>query len=193
MPEILEQRRSIRADKLQQRESLLPEERLEASTAITGRILALVESEGWRTVHCYLAFRSEVITGPLIEDLIDRGITVVVPWVEADGELSHHRLLEIEGLSEGPYGLPHPARNEFLNLETIEAVLLPLSAFDRGGNRLGYGKGFYDRFLQKLPQSTRRIGLAFAIQEANRIPAMEHDQQLHMIVTENEIIHTPTF
>jgi 5-formyltetrahydrofolate cyclo-ligase len=191
MPEILDTRRSIRAEKLQQRESLAEEVRQNASVAITSRILSLVEAEGWTTLHCYLAFRSEVTTGVLIEQLLEKGIKVIVPWVESDGELSHHQLLGLDGLSEGPYGLPHPARNEFLELDSVNAVLLPLSAFDRSGNRLGYGKGFYDRFLAKLPRSTRRIGLAFAIQEADEIPAMDHDQTLHMIVTEDEIITAP--
>jgi 5-formyltetrahydrofolate cyclo-ligase len=192
MPEILELRRSIRTEKLSQREALSEEVRQAASAAITSRVLTLIEEGGWKTIHCYLAFRSEATTAQLIEQLIGRGIKVIVPWVESDGELSHHQLLSLDGLSEGPYGLPHPSRNEFQETDSIEAVMLPLSAFDRAGNRLGYGKGFYDRFLQKLPAKTRRIGLAFAIQEAEHIPAMDHDQKLDMIVTENEIIITST-
>lgn len=191
MPEILETRRSIRTEKLQKRESLDEAVRSDASATVTSRLLALIEENRWKTVHCYLAFRSEVTTGALIEELLAKGVKVIVPWVEPDGELSHHQLLGLDGLGEGPYGLPHPARNEFLALDSIDAVLLPLSAFDRDGNRLGYGKGFYDRFLQKLPAKTRRIGLAFAMQETSDIPAMDHDQKLDMIVTESEIITAP--
>lgn len=191
MPEILETRRLIRQEKLRNREALSLEQRQAASHIITTRIQDLIERFDWKTIHCYLAFRSEVITGRLIELAIAKGVTVIVPWVEADGELSHHQLLSLDGLTEGPFGLHHPARNEFTHLEEIEAVLLPLSAFDRTGNRLGYGKGFYDRFLSRLRPDTLRIGLAFAIQEAEDIPSMDHDQRLHMIVTEKEIVTIP--
>lgn len=190
MPEILEIRRSIRTEKLRQREAMSEGMRRVASAAITSEVLTLIEDEAWETVHCYLSFRSEVSTATLIGQLIVNGTKVITPFVEPDGELSHHELIGLEGCSKGPYGLPHPARNEFLATDLIEAVFIPLSAFDRSGNRLGYGKGFYDRFLQRLPAKTRRIGLAFAIQEAEQIPAMEHDQKLDMILTENEMIDT---
>ena len=190
MPEILETRAQIRKEKLASRELLAFELREASSGAIADRAFELVEQNSWKTLHCYLAFRSEVLTAPLIKRALASGIRVIVPWVESDGELSHHQLLSLDGLSEGPYGLPHPARNEFTVLDSIDAVFLPLAAFDRSGNRLGYGKGFYDRFLSQLPSTTLRIGLAFAMQEADRIPAMDHDQKLDMIITEHEVIST---
>lgn len=188
MPDILETRRILRTEKLTQREALPPEARTAASAAIEQRMLELVRDRGWKVLHCYLAFRSEVTTNSLIEKMLAEGFTVVVPVVEPDGDLSHHQLIEPQAVSDGPYGVPHPARNEFTKLDTIDAVLLPLAAFDRSGNRLGYGKGFYDRFLATLPTTATRIGLAFAIQEAQEIAAMDHDQKLDMIVTEQEII-----
>jgi 5-formyltetrahydrofolate cyclo-ligase len=190
MPEILETRRAIRTEKLKQREALSTESRQAASDVITNSVIQLVRTSNWRVVHSYLAFRSEVLTTAIIEKLLSLNVIVIVPWVEDNGELSHHQLLGLDSLGEGPYGLPHPARNEYHHLDRIDAVLLPLAAFDRSGNRLGYGKGFYDRFLAALPSSTKRIGLAFATQEAEAIPTMEHDQKLDMIITEREIITT---
>jgi 5-formyltetrahydrofolate cyclo-ligase len=188
MPESEDIRRSIRAEKLRERERISPEERLELSISVSQRLLDLVKNEGWTTVHSYLSFRSEVDTYSLIGQLLAREVRVVVPWVEENGALSHHELTSLEDLSEGPLGVPHPPRNEFRLLDQVEAVLLPLAAFDRSGNRLGYGKGYYDRFLAQLSSGVKRIGLAFAIQEADVIPAMPHDQPLHMIVTEREVI-----
>nr|WP_241865545.1 5-formyltetrahydrofolate cyclo-ligase [Paracoccus salsus] len=91
-------------------------------------------------------------------------------------------------LVAGPFGTSHPA--ESAEVLTPEVLIVPLAAFDRTGNRIGYGGGYYDRTLQLLRESGSvvAIGLAFGAQELAEIPAESFDQPLNMIVTDHEII-----
>ncbi|MBW7056690.1 5-formyltetrahydrofolate cyclo-ligase [Paracoccus bogoriensis] len=94
------------------------------------------------------------------------------------------RLWQGESLQPGPWGTSHPADSAPEMRPDI--VIVPLAGFDRAGNRLGYGGGFYDRTLEMLRSagSVRAIGLAFACQELPNIPAEAFDQPLDLIVTE---------
>ncbi len=66
---------------------------------------------------------------------------------------------------------------------------MPGVAFDRSGHRLGYGGGFYDRFLARLPARALRIGVAFDQQVLDELPAEEHDQPVDLVVTPSEVLH----
>ena len=91
-------------------------------------------------------------------------------------------------LHPGPYGTSHPA--ESAQILVPDVLIVPLAGFDRAGNRLGYGGGFYDRTLQLLRESAHvdAIGLAFAVQELPAIPAEPFDQPLDRIVTDLEVL-----
>jgi 5-formyltetrahydrofolate cyclo-ligase len=103
--------------------------------------------------------------------------------------LVHTEIKELSNLADGSFGLQEPVERIPASLNILDAVIVPLVAFDRHGARLGYGMGFYDAFLHELPRSVERIGLAFSIQEMNHIPVFPHDEPLDTIVTEQEIIH----
>lgn len=91
-------------------------------------------------------------------------------------------------LEPGPYGTSHPPESSAVAIP--EVLIVPLAAFDRSGNRIGYGGGYYDRTLQLLRETGTAvaIGLAFGSQELPRIPAEPFDQPLDLIVTDREII-----
>jgi 5-formyltetrahydrofolate cyclo-ligase len=92
-----------------------------------------------------------------------------------------------ERLLPGRFGTSHPAGEEL----RPEVLLIPLLAFDRHGNRLGYGGGFYDRTIGRLP-GARRIGCAFATQELDSVPVGPYDQRLHAVLTETGLRHFPS-
>lgn len=89
-----------------------------------------------------------------------------------------------EALVPGPFGTSHPPDSQPLLVPTV--LIVPLAGFDRRGNRIGYGGGYYDRTLQMLREAGRAtaIGLAFAVQELPDIPADPFDQPLDLIVTD---------
>lgn len=180
----------IRRQTLARRDELPELLRVAYSRLIRNATIELIDSLGMKSVHCYLSYRSEVSTAGLIADLIDNGISVVVPIVRRiDGvEVMEHALLnEPTALTSGPYGIPEPADPEIVTSLSVDAVILPVAAFDGFGNRIGYGKGFYDRFLHTLPKNVQRIGLAYSVQEVDQLPTEPHDEPLGMIVTEQGI------
>ncbi len=184
-------RRQLRVESLTLRDRISTEERHEISERIIAILEPYLTVRQAKFIHCYISFRSEVETRSFIERSLERGIRVVVPVVEMlDGKelLVHTEIRGLTELKKGRFGLEEPIERSPSSLENLDAVLIPLAAFDRNGTRLGYGKGFYDEFLSQLPRSVERIGLAFASQEVNNIPAEPHDEPLDTVVTEREII-----
>jgi len=186
-----EERTTLRAKILAARDSLSAEERQLKSRAITEHLLALPEFAGVRSVFAYVSFRSEVETLPLIAHCLKRGVTVSVPLTLPQ----EHRLLPyaitdpILDLAPGYCGIPEPLKTlPLVAPSSIEVVVTPGSVFDAKGGRLGYGGGYYDRFLQTAAPQALRIGLAYDLQVVETVPLKSHDQQLDYLITENRAI-----
>jgi 5-formyltetrahydrofolate cyclo-ligase len=159
----------------------------EKSCLICRRLLEVIESTD--TVMIYASKPLEVNTKSLIGDLISRGKTIVVPIIEKDTKtlrLSYIRDPDV--LQESTFQVPEPVGRELpAHASNIKAVIIPMLAFDKKGNRLGYGAGYYDRFLSLHPHITR-IGIAFSCQEVEEIPADATDAGMDIIVTDTCII-----
>jgi 5-formyltetrahydrofolate cyclo-ligase len=184
-----EVREQLRREALSRRNDLAENLRIAFDHLIRKRTLYLIKELRVHTIHSYLSFRSEVDTITLVKVLESDGLRVVAPVVIIDGGVSsmEHYLLT-DTLETGLFGLPEPQRTTPIDSATIEAVIVPLVAYDGTGMRLGYGKGFYDRFLSTLSPSVKKIGLAYSIQEVDSIPRQPHDQLLNYIVTEQSLI-----
>ncbi|OGQ99262.1 MAG: 5-formyltetrahydrofolate cyclo-ligase [Deltaproteobacteria bacterium RIFOXYD12_FULL_55_16] len=187
-----EERSILRARILAVRDSLSAEERQQKSRSLTSRLLALPEFAAARSVFAYVSFRSEVETLPLIAHCLKKGVKVSAP-LTLPGE---HRLLAYaltdpgQDLAPGYCGILEPRQTlPLVDPCSIEVVVLPGSVFDCRGGRLGYGGGFYDRFLQAAAPLALRIGLAFDLQVVEAVPLQSHDQQLDYLVTETRVIH----
>lgn len=177
------------------RAALAPEERATRSAAICARAAALTPVQGVRVVHAYLPMRAEVDTRPLLLQALAQGQRVVVPIVEGDkSDLAHSWLasLAADDLVAGAFGTLQPRRLQPAAPGDWDVIMVPLLAFDRAGYRLGYGGGYYDRLLSRATPAALppvpTIGLAFALQEADRLPHEPHDIPLDWIVTEDEVI-----
>lgn len=138
------------------------------------------------TLTAYLANSREVDAMPIIQLAAARGIVTALPHIaERGGAMLFLRWQPGERLVTGPYGIPQPKADA--EPITPDAILSPLVGFDRSGNRLGQGGGFYDRAFAAFPNA-RRIGLAWSIQEVDTLPVDSWDEPLHAIVTERERI-----
>ena len=135
-------------------------------------------------VAVYLPIGSEIDPRPLMSKLIAAGAQLALPCVQDDGTMIYRAYQRGDMLEQRPFGLLEP------NSEVPEVhptlVITPLLAFDRQGNRLGYGKGHYDRALARLREQGRVFvcGLAFFGQEAEDLPAEAHDVPLDWVMTE---------
>lgn len=171
-------------------EGIAPQEAAAASRQIAARLLALPEIAGARRIFTCLSFGSEVDTWELVDRLQAAGKELFVPRADPrDRELHVHpypcplRTLSF-GLQQPPRGTPEVAREAIDG--TLDAVLVLGLGFDRRGYRLGYGSGYFDRFLAGRPFPA--IGLAFAAQLEAELPAEAHDIAMTAIVTEAEIV-----
>lgn len=184
---IHDQKRMLRDRVRKARLALGPEQRRTMSLACCERLLPLLRHR--RTVLVYCAKSPEVQTRPLIDALLAEGKRIVVPIIERDTVTLRLSYLEDpELLVESTFRVPEPIGHEqAADVSEIEAAVIPLLAFDAEGNRLGYGAGYYDRFLASSPW-IERIGFAYACQAVERIPADERDAKMDWIVTNDAVI-----
>ncbi|MHA7857601.1 MAG: 5-formyltetrahydrofolate cyclo-ligase [Henriciella sp.] len=136
------------------------------------------------TVALYLPIGSEIDPKPLMGKLAAAGAKLALPCVQDDGSMVYRAYTRGDMLEQRPFGLLEP------NPEVPEVnptlVITPLLGFDRNGNRLGYGKGHYDRALTRLRDQGRVFvcGLAYFGQEVEEVPAEPHDVPLDWVMTE---------
>lgn len=180
----------IRKKILDLRNAMLPEEIAAKSGVIVRRLTELREFRDASTLMVFLSFGSEVLTDDLLRWGWDAGKRIVVPLCRPEGRrLTPCLLGGFAELETGHYGIREPNAGIIRTVpqEEIDAVLIPAVAFDRRGYRVGYGGGYYDRFLPEVPRAAR-IGAAFSCQIVAEIPADSQDIPADRIVTEQEII-----
>ena len=180
----------IRKSTLARRKSLSEAEVREKSYSIFRRWQPMLQPDRHRTVHTFLsisAFR-EVDTKPFIHHLETfPQIQIGAPRVNfKTKEVTHHRYCE-DDLERNHWGILEPPDNSpILEPKLFDMVLVPMIAFDRLGHRIGYGGGYYDRFLAKVRPDCLRIGLCFDLGFVeSKIPAREHDILLDGVITES--------
>ena len=181
----------IRRRLIAEREQLTHDQRKAYSLAIAEHLWVQPEYLMATALHVYLPIRGEVDTRPIIERAWKEGKHVFVPVVPLNSSELHHAFYtSAMTLIADRYGIPVPAEGPILETtklaEYLPLVLVPLIAFDRSLQRVGYGKGYYDRFLAHVPFV--RFGLAFAMQFVETIPYEEHDQPLDAVITEHGIV-----
>ncbi|HHE07569.1 MAG TPA: 5-formyltetrahydrofolate cyclo-ligase [Chlorobaculum parvum] len=182
----------VRRELLSRRRAMDRETWLEHSARIRCRLTTMPELLKAARVHCYVSMERdhEVETFEVLEWLAGEQKAVFMPYIERDRMLVARYWLgqRFEAARIGP---PHPVPLELSGEERFDAVIVPLAGFDRQGGRIGFGKGWYDRFFESLDNRgirPARIGLAFDCQEVPSVPSDPWDQRLDFVVTETGII-----
>ena len=164
------------------------------SRAACGLLAAEGEFRSARVVMLYLHISHELDVGGLALAAWQDDKTVLVPKV--DYEQRHMIGVKIRSLDAGlvtdAYGILEPPTWEPWPVEEIDLVVVPGLAFDRTGNRLGRGAGFYDRFLSQPEMRATTCGVAFAEQVIDEVPAHAHDVRLKMLATDEEVLRFTT-
>ena len=183
-----EQKSAIRTILRERKDAMEPEERLIKSQAICRHVMTLIT--GNETVMGYTSKEKEVNTTPILTHLIARRNPVIVPIiVKEDVSLRLSYLRDMRVLVPSTFGVPEPIGSEIpANGDNVDTILLPMLGFDRTGGRIGYGAGYYDRFLEKYPD-LKKIGLAFACQEIESLPLDTTDVRMDYIITEDGIVY----
>jgi len=134
------------------------------------------------TILLYAALPDEVETQGLLDNLSKKGKTVLLPVVINQEELELRQYKGPQDLRIGAYHIPEPAGVPFLNLNQIDVAVIPGMAFDDYGNRLGRGKGYYDRLLKRIPQCDK-IGICFDFQKFTHIPTGPYDIKMDEVIS----------
>jgi 5-formyltetrahydrofolate cyclo-ligase len=184
-----EPKESVRKILRQRKEAVLPEDRLSNSRKICHHLMKIIRKD--ETVMVFTSKEKEVNTRPLIMALFGTGNPVVVPIiVKEDCSLQLSYLRDFSALVPSTFGVPEPIGSEIpADAKSIGTIILPMLGFDRAGGRIGYGAGYYDRFLSKNP-GLRKIGIAFGCQEVENLPVDENDIRMDMIITEDGIVYS---
>jgi len=135
----------------------------------------------------YYPVNFEVDDLEILKKLENNKFNVSLPVIKKNFQIDFYRWSFFDPLKVNKYGIPEP---EIKNIVYPDAVLVPLVAFDKNLNRLGYGGGYYDRLIKKLSKKKKiiKIGLALSVQEIDKVPIDIYDQKLDYIVTNKYII-----
>ena len=185
--DIVEEKLLLRNKLRELRERMSDEDVKSKSGEITKRLLQLREYATAKTVMFYMSTNKEVRTEAAVRDALAAQKKVVVPISDLDNErILPSKLESLDALRPGAYGILEPILREEVKAGEIGLVIVPGLAFDEEGNRIGYGMGFYDKFLKRV--SGKKIGLAYEMQIVDKIRTAEKDVCVDKIITEERVI-----
>ncbi|RDY23553.1 5-formyltetrahydrofolate cyclo-ligase [Romboutsia maritimum] len=177
---------------IKERKNQTPEFINKNSNLITEKLLQMDCIKNAKTIMLYLDFNNEVSTNNLITKLISLRKTVASPiTLKEERKLLPYKILNLQyGIKFGAYGIrePNPKYSNSIDIKNLDVVIVPAVAYDLNCYRLGYGGGFYDRFLENLRDDATTIGIAFDLQIFDNVPKEPHDAQLDYIITESKIL-----
>ncbi len=177
-------KQQLRERHLQLRRSMPAEVREAYSRRISERLLGMPEFLAADCVASYIPIRSEVDTGKVNHAAVVAGKRLALPVCMPDGNMVFAQAGSLEELVPDAMGMMAPSEHaRQLSIEEIALFIVPGVVFDLFGNRIGYGKGYYDRVMQ-----SRSLALAFECQITGEIPTEPHDKPVGAIITEERII-----
>ena len=185
-----EKKLALRGTVLSQRNALTKHECLLRSRAIQTRALQLPAYAASRSVALYSPAENEVDTEEILKDALIAGRKVFYPRAGAGGVGQFIRAASGDDLRAGRYGILEPTGTERLSDGDRQnlVVFVPGVAFDAAGNRLGRGKGWYDRILARLDDKAALVALSYDFQVVEKVPTEAWDRKVHYIVTETKLI-----
>lgn len=184
-----DEKNKLRAYYKQLRKQISPTEKASRDQKICAHFLTLASYRYADTILLYYPRPDEVDTRPIIEDALKAGKKVALPRCKEGGQMDFHFISDLSELTEGRFNIPEPnAACQHFDKRTIcksILILVPGLAFDQKGYRLGYGKGYYDRYLSDI--SIQSIGIAYTACITDRLPRGRYDLPVDLIVTEKGV------
>jgi 5-formyltetrahydrofolate cyclo-ligase len=177
----------LRKQILEIRKNVTKKEHDELSKVIFDKVVAFPEFEDSQNIFIFVAYNNEVDTKLLIKYALATGKTVAVPCIKGEGHMIAVEIRSWDSLKKNAYGILEPIdETNQVAKASIDLAIIPGSVFDCNMDRIGYGKGYYDNFLNNT--NIRKIALAYDFQIVDKVPAEEHDIKMDVIVTPTRII-----
>ncbi|MFT4233116.1 MAG: 5-formyltetrahydrofolate cyclo-ligase [Leucobacter sp.] len=184
-------KRRIRAEVRARRRGMGERDRAAARDGLTRQLIGLVEAHGARSLTCYASIPGEPDTSAFLAWAAERGIEVLLPVTRPGGAMDWVRAGG--GFSEGPFGIPQPLGEpaDPARLARLDLVLAPACAVDRSGTRLGWGGGYFDRFLAGLAHRPPVHALVHEAEFVAELPRETHDVPVAGVVTPERAVRIP--
>ena len=178
----------LRAEVLARRDAMPTDERVEVAEQIAARAFPLAMKPDM-IVAGFMPMKTEINPLPLMHKLADAGAQLALPVIAGRGHPLIMRAYAFgDELARGQWGIrePKPEAPEVVP----DVLIVPLACFDRRGQRIGYGAGYYDMTIHALraKKLIAAVGIAFALQEIPKVPATDRDEALDFVLTEREVI-----
>jgi 5-formyltetrahydrofolate cyclo-ligase len=185
-------KQAAREGALRRRDALPPGKRARLSLVVCERARQLHELTEADVLLLFSSFGSEIDTTPLIAWALGRGQVVALPRILGARTMAAFRLLRPDtDLVDGPWGIREPREGlETIAPQAIDTIVVPGVCFTGGGERCGYGGGFYDGYLRQTKPSAARVALAFEVQLVDDLPSEPHDLPVDVVVTERRVLRT---
>ncbi|UFS59649.1 5-formyltetrahydrofolate cyclo-ligase [Subtercola endophyticus] len=182
-------KRALRAELRERRRTRTSTERQSDTTAFTANLVSLVGSTGAKRVACYLSGQNEPNTRPFLNWALANDVEVLLPISREDGLLDWaHGDGETE--TEGPHGMPEVVGEPLgpIAINDVDLVIIPAAAIDRGGMRMGWGRGYFDKTLGSMQKCPPVYAVIYDDELLDSVPREVHDQPVNGVVTPSRIL-----
>ena len=141
----------------------------------------------FKNIGGYFPSNFEIDDLKILEMMEKKNFNVSLPVIKENNQMNFFQFSINDPLKINKFGIPEPVSAKIINPDIL---LVPLVSFDSKLNRLGYGGGFYDRYIEKIEKVKKviKIGLAFSYQKIKKVPTNKFDEKLDFIITEKEIL-----
>lgn len=184
----MEAKKELRKRILNIRNNMTIEDVQKNSRAIMDKIINLDIYKQSKVVFIYMDFKNEVTTSRLLKHMLSEKKRAVIPYTDTVNiVLIPSEITKESDLMLNSFGYYEPKNISPVDPEEIDLVIVPGVVFDKSFNRIGFGKGYYDRILSKLKPSAKKVAIAHDFQVLQSIPTEDHDIKMDMIITEETI------
>lgn len=179
------EKKELRKRMLKLRDEQRPADRALWDDIIFSKLTGSSDYREAKVVFIFVSFRSEVDTHRIIRKALEDGKVVGVPKVLSKAEgMKAFRIESMEDLAEGYFGVLEPKEGcPEIPAADIDLIVMPGAAFDREGGRIGYGGGFYDKYISEAGRGIRKVALAYRMQILDKVPMEENDMRVDAIIT----------
>lgn len=191
MPEdLVAAKQALRAEIRERRRTIPAHERDADTAAITEHLQHLVAARGVKRLSCYLATPTEPETRPFLSWAYDNGIDVLLPVTRNDGLLDWAVANNTEDENVGLFGLPEPTGDLLgpIAINSVDLIIVPASAVDKRGVRMGWGRGYFDKTLGSMGKRPPVYAIVFDSEFVDEVPREVHDQPVTGVVTPSALV-----
>jgi 5-formyltetrahydrofolate cyclo-ligase len=187
---IADAKRALRAELRERRQMMSQAARDAAAEGIRAQLDELVARVGARSLSCFLSIPSEPGTRDFVAGAVARGIRVLLPITRKDGLLDWIVATPDGDITEGMFGLPEPVGEVLgpIAVNDVDLMVIPAAAVDRGGMRLGWGRGYFDKTIGSMERCPPVYAVVFDSEVLDEVPSDRHDQPVTGVVTPTQTL-----